>query len=474
MKVAVIGTGYVGLVSGVCLAARGHEVVCVDLDPSIVERINRGEPPIHERGLPALLGEILAARRFHATLDLPAALNDAEIALVAVGTPSTNGAIDLAHTRAAARAIGAVIATTDRHISVVVKSTVVAGTTDTIVREEIERASGKRLGQFGLGMNPEFLREGEAIVDFMEPDRIVLGFEDDITLGRLHRLYASWNVDKLAVNTRTAELIKYANNALLATQISAVNELANLASAIGGIDIMEVMSGVHLDKRWNPLIGGERANPGILTYLVPGCGFGGSCFPKDVQALRSQGEFSGLPMPMLNAVLATNEAQPNQIRDILLRECGSLDGRRVLLLGLAFKPETDDVRESASLRIAADLLAAGAILSAHDPVAIEPFSRAMGNASAGIAFVADWRSVLPQSEIIVIATRWAEYAALPGLPIMGKTVFDARRMLRPEDMVGARYLSIGYGGAEAPPAGAPSIAEGAARAMPEYTVEALS
>jgi UDPglucose 6-dehydrogenase/GDP-mannose 6-dehydrogenase len=457
MKLAVVGTGYVGLVSGVCLAAKGHDVTCVDLNPDIVARLNRAEPTIHERGLPELLAEVHAAGNFRATTGIAEALADAETVILAVGTPSENGVIDLKYIRAAAAEIGALLRDRDGYLSVIVKSTVVPGTTDTVVREEIEAASGKILGEgFGLGMNPEFLREGEAIEDFMDPDRIVFGHEDETTLRHLRTLYAPWDVDKIEVNTRTAELIKYANNCLLATQISAVNEIANLAAAVGGIDVMDVMAGVHLDKRWNPILGeghnSGRADPKILTYLIPGCGFGGSCFPKDVQALRSQGEAVGLKMEMLNAVLSVNEAQPGQVRRILEMDMGSLEGRRVLLLGLAFKPETDDVRESASLRIAADLLDAGATLAAHDPIATENFVRAFGERSGEIAFTGDWRSELAASEVVVIATRWSDYAEVADLAGPGQTVFDARRMIEPARLGAAGYLTIGRRFGEAAPA----------------------
>jgi UDPglucose 6-dehydrogenase len=447
MKLAVVGTGYVGLVSGVCLAAKNHDVTCVDLNPEIVERLNRAEPTIHERGLPELLAEVHEAGNFRATTRITEALEGAQTVILAVGTPSENGVIDLKYIRAASSEIGSILRDRADYLSVIVKSTVVPGTTDTVVREEIENASGKKLGEgFGLGMNPEFLREGEAIEDFMEPDRIVFGHEDAMTLGHLRELYAPWEVDKLEVNTRTAEMIKYANNCLLATQISAVNEIATLAAAVGGIDVMDVMTGVHLDKRWNPILGPGhnlgRANPKILTYLIPGCGFGGSCFPKDVQALRSQGEAVGMKMEMLNAVLSVNDAQPGQVRRILEMEVGALAGKRVLLLGLAFKPETDDVRESASLSIATDLLDAGALVAAHDPIATQNFIRAFGSAADGIDFVEEWETALGQAEIIVIATRWAEYALVGDLARADQIVFDARRLL-PKEKTGSNYLTIG-------------------------------
>ncbi|MDR2214337.1 MAG: UDP-glucose/GDP-mannose dehydrogenase family protein [Nevskiaceae bacterium] len=445
MKLGVIGTGYVGLVSGVCLAAKGHDVTCVDRDASIVERLNRGEPHIHERGLPALLAQVIEAGRFRATTDTASVLDEVDTVLIAVGTPSEDGVIDLTHVRAVAREIGAYLRNSTRAIAVIVNSTVVPGTTDTVVRGEIEHASGKTFPAFGLGMNPEFLREGEAIEDFMFPDRIVLGHEDEMTLARLEALYQPWDVAKVRVNTRTAEMIKYANNALLALQISGINEIANLSAAVGGIDVMDVVQGVHLDKRWNPIIeGSRRVEPQILTYLVPGCGFGGSCFPKDVQALRSQGQAKGLPMHMLNGILDVNDRQPFQVASIIERH-KNLAGAKVLVLGLAFKPDTDDVRESASLKIVSDLLHKGAVVSAHDPIATENFKRFLGEESRRIFFRDDWRSAVTENDIIVVATRWEVYRQLPELPLDGKFVFDARRMFAAHSLKGARYLSIGLG-----------------------------
>ena len=383
------------------------------------------------------------AGRFRATADLDAALDGSDLVLISVGTPSEAGKIDLGYILATAQQIGAYIGRNDRHISVVVKSTVVPGTTDTVVRAAIEQASGKQLGEFGLGMNPEFLREGEAIEDFAMPDRIVLGHEDAKTLERLEELYAPWDVDKVRVNTRTAELIKYANNALLATQISAINEIANLSAALGGIDILDVAKGVHLDKRWAPLTENGRVSPAILTYLVPGCGFGGSCFPKDVQALRTQGVELGLPMNMLNAVLDVNDIQPLQVTAIIERAIGPIAGKTVVVLGLAFKPGTDDVRESASLKIVRSLLDKGAQVSAHDPIAIDHFARAFGPDSARIAFVDDWQSCVQQADIVIVATAWPEYQPLATLSLDGAVVFDARRAFDPTRFGGVRYMTIG-------------------------------
>ena len=290
MKIAVIGTGYVGLVSGVCLASKGHDVICLDKNKSIVSSLNSGIPTIHEKDLDQLLKSVIEQKRFFVTQDFNVALSEALVIIIAVGTPSHNGEIDLTNVLEATKEIGSYIAKKNQYVSVIVKSTVIPGTTDTHVLEVLQKSSNKSLGEFGLGMNPEFLREGNAINDFMFPDRIVLGFEDQKTLSFLEELYLPWDVDKIKVNSRTAELIKYANNSILATQISTINEIANLASEVGKIDMKEVVKGIHLDKRWNPVLKNSRLNPEILNYLIPGCGFGGSCFTKDLQAIKAQGK----------------------------------------------------------------------------------------------------------------------------------------------------------------------------------------
>lgn len=443
MKICIIGTGYVGLVSGICLAAKGHDVRCVDSNPLIVKKLSNCEPTIYEKGLPELLREVHHSGRFVATTNLTQALDEVDLVMIAVGTPSQNGEIDLQYIRKVSSDIGNYLRNRDRHISIVVKSTVIPSTTDTVVRREIELASGKLFGAFGLGMNPEFLREGEAIEDFMNPDRIILGYEDDLTRIRLEELYKGWDVDKVRVNTRTAELIKYANNAILATLISTVNEIANLAGALGGIDILDVINGVQLDKRWSPMINNHRVFPHILTYLIPGCGFGGSCFPKDVQALRTQGEKIGLPMNVINAVLKVNAAQPDQVTELITKEIGKIYGRRFLMMGLSFKPGTDDVRESASIKIVKSLIQMGGIVVAHDPVAVENFKNAVKDIADKIRFVDDWEAEVNSAEIVIVATRWPEYEKLADMNLSGKLLFDARRMFNSRTIVGANYVTIG-------------------------------
>ncbi len=443
MNVTVIGAGYVGLLSGACLAEKGHMVSCVDISQQLVEQLNQGKPHIYEPGLAELLGRALDSGRFRATTDLDSSLDRGDLVIIAVGTPSENGVIDLSSIVQVSRWIGLYLRTRDRHLSIVLKSTVVPGTTDTLVRSEIASASGKDFPSFGLGMNPEFLREGNAISDFMEPDRIVLGYEDDKTLQLLEELYALWEADKIRVNTRTAELIKYANNILLAAQVSTVNEIANLAAVLGNIDVMDVVRAVHLDKRWNPILENGRVTPGILSYLVPGCGFGGSCFPKDLQALRSHGREKGVSMHMLNAILEVNDSQPGQVVDTIAHELGDLTGKTALVLGLSFKPGTDDVRESASLKIVRSLLQKGVKVIAHDPVATRNFKTALGTPEDKLHYVDSWTENVDKADIVIVATAWPEYQELSQLNLEGKVVFDARRMFQPSAFTKGKYLSIG-------------------------------
>jgi UDPglucose 6-dehydrogenase len=446
MRVGIIGTGYVGLVTGVCLAFKGHQVTCFDIQSDIVDTLNCGRPHIHETGLGELLEQVLSAGRFQARLAMGENFPDLDLILLAVGTPSQEGRIDLSYIRSACQLVGPALRVWVRQASVVVKSTVLPGTTDTIVRAEIEQASGLSwsAGHFGLGMNPEFLREGNAVEDFLMADRIVLGHEDATSLTQLQELYAPWDCAKLVVNTRTAEMIKYANNALLALQISAVNELANIAAAQGGIDAAQVLAGVHLDRRWNPTLpNGQRVAPGILSYLWPGCGFGGSCFPKDVQALRSHAQSLKVKPRILQAILDVNHDQPSQVTWLLSKALRKLADKKIVVLGLAFKPDTDDVRESASLKIVADLAAKGALVQAHDPMATANARRALDKTP--VTWIDDWPVAVQEADAVVVATKWGEYQSLPDLMKPGQIIVDPRRMFHAADFAKITYLSIGKG-----------------------------
>jgi UDPglucose 6-dehydrogenase len=431
MRISVIGTGYVGLVSGVCLAEKGHDVTCVDVDASKVQSINAGVPPIHEEGLEPLLKNNLN-RRFRATTDLPKAVLESDLSLIAVGTPFKGDEIDLRFIREAARQIGVVLADKATYHVVVVKSTVVPGTTDSVVLPILESASGKQAGDaFGVGMNPEFLREGSAVADFLNPDRIVLGALDERTGLVLQDLYAPFpGVDVVCTSPRTAEMIKYAANSLLATMISFSNEIGNLCAAVGGVDVVEVMKGVHLDKRLSPIMpDGQRITPAFVTYLEAGCGFGGSCFPKDLKALIAYGRSAKNPMRLLESVVEVNQAQPAHMLALLGRRFPSLDGVRVAVLGLAFKPGTDDIRESPALPVIGELLRAGAKVTVYDPIV-----RADGGVfpPGSVAYAADLPTAVKEAEAILVMTRWSEFQGLhqlladrPSPPL----VVDGRRML---------------------------------------------
>lgn len=444
MKIAVVGTGYVGLVSGVCLAEKGHDVVCVDNDLAKVERINAGVSPIHEAGLDELLKSNIGGR-LKATSDLKTAVLNSEVSLIAVGTPFDGDEIDLSYIRQVSADIGdALKDKTDYHV-VVVKSTVVPGTTDTVVLPILEAHSGKKAGaDFGLGMNPEFLREGVAIADFMYPDRIVIGGIDERTLEVLGDVYAPFSgVDIIKTNSKTAEMVKYTSNSLLATLISFSNEIGNLCAALGGIDAIEVMHGVHLDKRLSPILdNGERVIPAITSYLEAGCGFGGSCFPKDVKALISHGKKEGQPMELLSSVISINRDQPRQVLDRLYKHFTDIEGTRVAVLGLAFKPDTDDMRESPAIPVVNELIANKASVSAYDPVAEEEARKLFPNDA--IRYCSSIQETLEGAEAVLLLTRWGVFEQLPETLRQMKLnplVIDGRRML-PKDSV-ERYEGIG-------------------------------
>ncbi len=444
MRVSVVGTGYVGLVSGVCLAAKGHDVICVDVDREKVELINAGTPPIYEEGLEALMAATVGTR-LRASTDLEGAVRDTELTLIAVGTPFVGDEIDLTFVKSATTQIGTALREKPGFHTVAVKSTVVPGTTDSVVLPALESSSGKRVGrELGLGMNPEFLREGAAVQDFMNPDRIVLGGVDDRTTDVLEELYSVFSEASIVrTNPRTAEMIKYAANSLLATMISFSNEIANLSAALGGIDVVDVMKGVHLDHRLQPILdNGERIVPKFTSYVEAGCGFGGSCFPKDVRALIAHGKRQQLPMSLLSSVIEVNESQPMEIVRLLVKHLKSLSGKRVLVLGLAFKPGTNDMRESPAIPVINQLVKDGAVVAAYDPIAQPEAEEVFEDGQ--VSYQSDLGKAIEGVDAVVLMTMWEEFQALPELlqrvddqPV----VIDGRRMLDKHSV--ARYDGIG-------------------------------
>jgi UDPglucose 6-dehydrogenase len=472
MKVAVIGTGYVGLVSGVGFTHLSrHTVSCVDTRDDVVERINRAEPTLYEQGLEALLGEVVAEGLLTATTDYAVALEGASVALICVGTPSAaDGSINLDYIRQASRSIGEQLRQRDDFVVVAVKSTVVPGTTETVVIPEIEAASGKTAGvDFGVGMTPEFLREGVALHDFLHPDRVVIGSLDARSDALLRELYGAHDAPVLSVSPRSAELIKYVSNAYLALHISFANEVALLAEQLGGVDVRDVLEGVYLDHRHTPrLASGDELHilrPEILGYLVPNCGYGGSCLPKDVSALAHWAADHGLPPALLQATHDVNHRMPLHLVDRLERELGGLKGKTIAALGLAFKFGTDDVRESPTLQIVPELVRRGATVRACDPLELAHanFRREVGELP-GLSYHVDTAEALSGADAAALLIPMPPFTAA-GAELYaqhlspGALVFDGRCLLRPEqfEAAGLRYAGIGY--STPVRAGAPTVVE---------------
>ncbi len=392
MKVSIIGTGYVGLVSGVCFAELGHHVVCVDNVVEKVRRINEGVPPIFEEGLEEMLGRHLASGSFRATNDY-SEVPDTDITFLCVGTPShEDGTLDLRYLLKATEDLGKALSKKKERHTVVVKSTVPPNTTRDVVGPLLLKTSGRTAEELGLAMNPEFLKEGMAVKDFLNPDRVVIGASDDRTYEEVASLYDRIEAPLLRTDTSTAEMVKMASNAFLAARISLVNELGNLCKSLG-LDFREVAKGVGMDPRVGPL------------FLKAGCGFGGSCFPKDVRSIRAQARSLGVRTDMLDATLSVNERQPRRIIELLERRT-EVYGSTVAVLGLAFKPGTDDIREASSLTVVAELLRKGATVRAYDPQAMDNFKREFPQ----IIYCHSAKECLKGADTALILTEWQEFS----------------------------------------------------------------
>ena len=438
MKITLIGAGYVGLVTGTCLAEVGNNVLCLDVDPHKIATLKSGGIPIYEPGLEDIVRRNVAAGRLDFTTDIAAAVQFGDIQFIAVGTPpDEDGSADLQYVLDAARNIG-------RHMDgfklVVDKSTVPVGTADRVRATIAETLASRGLEvDFCVASNPEFLKEGAAINDFMSPDRIVIGTDSERATQLLRRLYAPFqrNHERLVVmDVRSAELTKYAANAMLATRISFMNELALLAEKLGA-DIERVRQGIGSDPR----IG--------YHFLYAGCGYGGSCFPKDVQALRRTAREYGAPLRILDAVEAANEAQKRILVEKLKSRFGAqLDGRRFALWGLAFKPNTDDMREAPSRVIMEALWAMGATVAAYDPVAM-PETRRLYGERPDLMLTSHPMEALRDADALLIVTEWKafrspDFAAMKAL-LRQPVIFDGRNLYDPAAMrrEGFEYFPIG-------------------------------
>jgi UDPglucose 6-dehydrogenase/GDP-mannose 6-dehydrogenase len=429
MRIAVIGGGPVGLVSGSALANVGHEVTVVDIDRQRADKIGRGEPPFHEPGLPELLRRVVDGGHLRSSVSAATAVRGAEVVLICVGTPSGEHGADLSALRAASADVGRGLKGREDYSVVLVKSTVPPGTTTHVVAPIVRAESELGADLLGFGMNPEFLREGVAVDDMLQPDRIVLGIDDDRARPVLEAMYRPFGAPLVFTSPSGAEMAKYASNALLATLISYSNEIAQLCEEEAGIDAQEVMRAVHLDRRFRPPPSRPEAPSTITSYLLPGLGYGGSCFPKDTAALAAWARERSIRTPILDAVREVNALRPRRVLS-LLRSRLELRGARVAVLGLAFKPETDDLRESRSLDFARLLADEGADVQACDPVA----GAAAGELLRGVATIRpDAESALTGADAAVLATAWPAYVALDPARVRAimrrALIVDARRGL---------------------------------------------
>jgi len=411
MEISIIGTGYVGLVSGACFAKCGNNIIFVDIDKDKIEKINSGISPIYEDDLE----EILLKYKDNITVtdNYDFAINNTDITFICVGTPSRkDGSIDLSFIKESTIEIARVLKQKDNYHLIVVKSTVLPGTTKDIVLPLLEKYSRKKSGRdFGLAMNPEFLREGIAVNDFLEPDRVVIGSNDEKSRDILRKLYKDFSCHLFETSLSTAEMIKYASNCFLATKISFINEIGNMCKKLS-VDAYEVADGMGLDNR----IG--------RSFLDSGIGWGGSCFPKDLHALLSWVKEEKNEAKIIESVIEVNKLQPIKLIEILKKHMPDLKGKTIGVLGLAFKPNTDDIRESRAISVVGKLLEEGSEVKAYDPKAMDNFKKLYPQ----IEYCSSADKVL-NSDAVLIATKWEEFRKLE---FKGKIVIDGRRLKEAE------------------------------------------
>ncbi len=443
--VSVIGMGYVGLCLSASLAKLGTQVICVDISEKRVEMIKAGRAPIYEDQLPELLEAGVKNNLISATTNTEEAILNSDITFICVGTPtSDSGYIDLSQIHSASHNIGKALKKKTSYHSISVKSTVIPGTTDSHVIPIIEEESGKKAGRdFGVCMTPEFLREGAAIYDFLNPDKIVIGAIDNNSYQEFFNVFQDFHPSVIGkdiflnCDLRTAEMIKYATNSFLATKVSFINEIANLSS-IFGVDVKVVAQALGMDNRISD------------KYLNAGLGFGGSCFPKDVKALLSAGISAGYKSKILDGTLMVNKDQPYFPIKMLKSEIGEVKDKKICLLGLSFKPETDDIRSAPSIKIAKRLLKEGAKLQVYDPVAMENFKKESGiSPKASIKYCDSALDALKDSEGVILITEWSEFLKLKPnnfKQMKNPIIIDGRRVLDPNifENSGVTLKAIGY------------------------------
>ncbi|MDO8554696.1 MAG: UDP-glucose/GDP-mannose dehydrogenase family protein [Candidatus Micrarchaeota archaeon] len=411
MNISIVGVGYVGVVTGACFAEFGNKVICVDINKKKVELINSGKSPIYEPGLDALLKKHIG-KNLSATTDINKAIQISDLIFICVGTPSLpDGSTDLKYIKSAAKDIATALKQKNTYSVIVVKSTVPPKTTESLI-SIIEQESGKSCGKdFGIAMNPEFLPEGRALEDFMNPDRTVIGSIDKKSYESVLSLYKSFKTPIIHVDLRTAEMIKYTSNAFLATKISFANEIGNICKPLG-LDVYEIMNAVGMDKRIGRL------------FLNAGIGYGGSCFKKDLNSLIHTAKNNNIEPKILKSVNETNDCQPHKIVELAKKKLGSLEGKKITVLGLAFKPDSDDMREAPSILVINVLLSEGALVTAYDPIAMENAKKIFNNK---INFSSTLEAALSVNKIIFILTEWKEFKKES--LYYEKIVFDGRKVL---------------------------------------------
>lgn len=424
MNIAIIGTGYAGLSTGVGFASKGHNVICMDVDENKVDKIKAGISPIYEPGLEEAMKAVLKEDRLDATTSLEKAMKGSDVSFICVSTPSKkDGNIDLKFVEQVSKDMGRVLKGLEGYHVVAVKSTVVPETTERMVIPNLEEFSGKKAGQaFGVGVVPEFLREGSALKDVLEPDRIVIGELDKRSGDVLEKLHSEFDAPIIRTKLKVAELVKYASNAFLATKVSFSNEIGNIAKKLG-VDVYEVMKGVGLDKRISP------------HFLRAGIGFGGSCFPKDVRALVHKSGILGYEARLLDEIIKLNQRQPHRLVDLLRKRTGSLKGKEIAVLGLAFKPETDDVREAPAIQVVSELLRYGARVRAYDPKASKNFKKIFPK----IIYCSSPQEALKRADACLVLTEWPEFRELTNedfSEMRDRIIIEGRKALNPNKVLG--------------------------------------
>lgn len=440
-RISFVGMGYVGLCTGVCFASKGYETILSNTDKVKVDSVSKGVSPFYEPNLEKMLREAVNKGYLKATLGREEAISRSNVTFITVGTPSKpDGGIDLRFVRSAAEEIGRALKRKGSYHLVVMKSTVIPGTTESVVKPLLERRSDKRCGiDFSLCVNPEFLREGSAIHDTFNPDRIIIGEHDKKSGDILEDLYLEFYGDKMPpiirTNIPTAELVKYANNAFLATKISFINQIANICEKIPEVDVKTVAKGIGLDKRIGRL------------FLNAGLGYGGSCLPKDVKALIAFSTTLGYDPTFIKSVGEVNEAQPYKAVKLAKRTLGDLKGKRIAILGLAFKPNTDDIRESVSIKIIDKLLEGGANVVAYDPTAMNNTKKLLGNY---IDYASSAIECIKGADCCIVATEWDEFKQVKpddfAQYMKTPMVVDGRRIYNPEEYSRkVKFTAIGLG-----------------------------